>query len=236
MDKALIIILTLFVGLSSELVAAQETPINPFGTAVELMPQGQPDTVSVAAVGPYGKIGVPVIVWNNTSEVIDYPQMLTTVRDGEGRLIAAHDTILTPTQLLPGQWAFDRVPLWNDLPQAPADASYSFEVYATDNDAAQYDGYPDDPPTVTRLQVVSAEVAGAQIIGRAMNTLSESITVGATVKAMCFNSVGAAIELFGGSSEVITPIQPGQEFPFSLEIEGACDRFLVTVSHLKGYP
>lgn len=229
---ATLVVMILVVGQSA---SAQAPTPGVFGTALELLPPGEPGELSIVVVGPYGEIGVPIIVRNNTEETVYDLEILATIRDANGTLIAAEESAPRPSVLEPGAIAIDRLPFWTDLPgPPPVGSTYAFEAYTTTEAAYLALAGVEHPVRTIPLEVNSAERSNSQIIGRAVNTSERPLTTGPTITVMCFTNAGEATEYYGASMEPpIQPIAVGVEFPFSTSteepIEAVCDRFLVLV-------
>lgn len=101
--------------------AATQDAANPFvyGTGIDLIPAGTPNTVEIVVQGPIQSSYVPFVIRNTTQQTIVVSEIIGTLRDGTGKLL---DTVgyaeYAPINILPDGISFgyatfseDNIPL-----------------------------------------------------------------------------------------------------------------------------
>src|SRR5262245_45104578 len=115
MRRVLAIVVVLFVSLgfgnwsvgaqgTPEATPAAEMPSYLAGNAYDLIPKGKDGTLDVVITGPLIEGSVPIVIRNNTDDLLANITASGTARDSSGSLLAAGDSQnLFPDWLAPGQ-------------------------------------------------------------------------------------------------------------------------------------
>jgi hypothetical protein len=193
------------------------------GTLDVQLPPGEPDEVSVIAVGP-PQSSTPVVVRNNTPDAVEV-HLAATARDASGALIGSgEDQGVQPAIVEPGHVGIGYVFL--DVEDPPQGTTV--EVTANGEEVADDPGFL--PAAIIEHNAAPGEF-NPQIVGRARNDNEGPIEGPISVLAMCFDEAGAPLSAPGGFLDVDT-LDPGQEGSFSVEVfdEAGCPRYLVGAS------
>jgi hypothetical protein len=188
-----------------------------------VLPAGEPDSVSVLAVGPIGS-STPVVVRNNTDETVEV-RLTATARDPAGELVGSgEDQGLEPPFVAPGGIAIGYVFLGIDEPPAGT----TIDVTASGGDVDEEFGKI--PASITEHNFVAGEFGG-QVVGVARNDNDIRMEGPISVLVMCFDDGGAPLSTSSGFTNV-DALDPGQEGSFSVDLfsDDACPRYLVGAS------
>jgi hypothetical protein len=193
------------------------------GTLDTQLPPGEPDEVSVIAVGP-PQASTPVVVRNNTAEAVEV-QLSATARDAAGALIGSgEDQGVEPTIVEPRHLGIGYVYLGVDDPPQGS----TVEVTASGTDVDDDPGAL--PAAIIEHNLAPGDIGNEQVVGRARNDNEERMEGPISVLIMCFNEAGAPLNAPGSFLEV-DALDPGQEGSFSVDVgDAGCPRYLVGAS------
>jgi hypothetical protein len=194
------------------------------GTLDAQLPPGEPNEVSVIAVGA-PQSATPVVVRNNTPDSVEV-HVSGTARDAGGALIASgEDQGVQPAIVDPGHVAIGYVYLGiEDLPEGTT-------VDATANGEEVGDEPGTLPTAIIEHNLATGEFDDPQIVGTARNDNETRIEGPISVLAMCFDEASAPLSATGDFLDVET-LDARQAGSFSVEIfdEAGCPRYLVGAS------
>lgn len=207
-------------------VQAAATLSSPYlqGTLDLQLPPGEPDEVTVIAVGP-PQSATPVLVRNNTSDVIEV-HLSATARDSTGALVGSgEDQGVKPVRVEPGQVAIGYVYLGIDDPPSGATVDVSARGEEVD------DNFGALPAVVVEHNLAAGQFGQQQVVGIVRNDNDERMEGPISVLVMCFDEAGAPLTTAGGFTD-IDALEPGQEGSFSVDLFGdtGCPRYLVGAS------
>lgn len=175
-------------------VAAAQTPtsdhIQPTiaGTALELLPNTDNGEVEVIAFGPISRFGeLPVVVRNNTSDVVAGVVVKVEARDADGKLIGVGESSefifgLAPYVLNPGDVSIGTVRLEGEM---PSDAEFTFSARAGDPDGF-FAGLTAD------IEFGQIEWIQDRIVGEAINPHDVDLS-GVSLQVGCFDADGSPL-------------------------------------------
>jgi hypothetical protein len=211
--------------------SAEGTPVadheqtNPyvFGNGFDLIPQGSTDEVEIVTQGPVVDSSVPVVIRNNTDDVIGLREVLGVARDQSGSLIGTVEVSSeAPYKLEPGgiaiadvYWSVDSIP-----PDANLDLEIEYETWGED-------AYYQD------LQIVEVTQTETGLIGIAENTSDHPVSGPFSVVGVCLDADGAIQGHYTGFADKYA-LEPGETTTFSATVYGTgpCDHYLVSA---KGF-
>jgi hypothetical protein len=194
------------------------------GTLDAQLPPGEPNEVTVIAVGP-PQSATRVVVRNNTPDSVEV-HLSGTARDASGALIASgEDQGVQPAIVEPGHVAIGYVYLGiEDLPEGTA-----VDVTASGEEVGDEPGTL--PAAIIEHNIAAGEFDNQQIVGSARNDNETRIEGPISVLALCFDEVNAPVSAPSGFLDV-EALDAGQVGSFSVEIfdEVECPRYLVGAS------
>ena len=190
------------------------------GSALSLLPPGEPGKLSVVAVGPYDGRALPFVVRNNTGEPLLSPSATARALNPAGQMIATGgDQGIHPNLIRPGGLALGYVYL-SGVQLAP-DTTFDVEVTAKPPKQVRYEGKRD-------LNVEEAVFTDGRIVGTLSNPYNTTLTGPFQVQFACFDAAGQLTTgnmAFAETKEVA----PGGTVPFQVPSYGEidCPLFLV---------
>lgn len=193
------------------------------GTLDAQLRPGQPDEVSVIAVGP-PQSATPVVVRNNTSDAVEV-HLSATARDPSGGLIGSgEDQGVQPAIVEPGHLAIGYVYLGIDDPPQGT----TLEVRASGAEVDDDSGVV--PAAIIEHNLAAGEFGNQQIVGRARNDTEERIEGPISVLAICFDEASAPLNAPSSFLDV-EALDPGQDGSFTVDVgDAGCPRYLVGAS------
>lgn len=192
-----------------------------FGTGFNLIPQGSTDEVEIVAQGPIVDSTVPVVIRNNTDDVIGLQEVLGVARDRSGSLIGTVESSLSsPYKVEPSGIAIVSV-YWGVDP-LPSDAELDLEV---EYETWEEDAYYQD------IQIMEATQTETGVIGIAENTSGRPAGGPFIVVGVCLNSNGAIQGYYSGSAHK-NALEPDETTTYSTTFYGTgpCDHYLVSTN------
>lgn len=207
-------------------VQAGATLASPYlqGTLDTQLPPGEPDEVSVIAVGP-PQSATPVVVRNNTSDVVEV-HLSATARDASGALVGSgEDQGVKPAFVEPGHLGIGYVYLGIDDP--PPGTTLETTARGEDVD----DDFGALPGSIAEHNLAPGQFGQEQVVGVVRNDNDEPIEGPISVLVMCFDEAGSPLSTASGFTDIET-IDPGQQGSFSVDLfdEAGCPRYLIGAS------
>jgi hypothetical protein len=189
-----------------------------FTSGAIIVPPGTPGEVSVAVTAPPSPASdnstVPMIVRNNTTNVVSGIEVTGGARDAAGTLTASGSSQgFLPGTLEPGDWAIGFV--FFDIDALTGDETFDFSVSFDDGPAGALVGRIDLPITEATLQ-------GDRVVGVVRNESTSPGTL-AQVYVACFNA-GTLNEVYLGFVDGFE-VPPGGSSPFTVDLFGPCEVF-----------
>lgn len=149
-----------------------------------LVPEGEPDKLSVVVTGTPQRGTLPVIVRNRSSETLYNIEVSGTARTAAGDLVGSGRSLeFFPGVVEPGEWAFGSVYFGSE--SLPADGQFDLTVSG--------DTKPGFMVKVNLLPVELNYVEGSyasQIVGIVQNNLDKPLSGPASVAVACFDGTG----------------------------------------------
>ncbi len=190
------------------------------GSALSLLPQGEPGALSVVAVGPYDGNTLPFVVRNNTGETVISLEATGRALNPAGQLIATGgDQLLHPNLLRAGGLSLGYIYFGGAA--LPPDTTFEIDVEALPVGEDEFENQRD-------LDVVEAAYVDGRVVGTLRNGYDEPLNGPFGVQVACFDAGGALLDL----EQVYTPEQgaaPGEPVTFQAPLFGTfdCPLFLV---------
>jgi len=190
--KRLLIVFAALVALVPVGVLAQTPTTEHFqstiaGNALDLLPDTNNGEVEVIAFGPIGQFGdIPVVVRNNTDEIVYGVSVKVEARDSDGKLIGVGETSpfmgTSPYQLEPGDIAIGGAHIQGGV---AGEAQLSFVTSTAD---------PDDFLGMLNTDTEIAEVSwlSDRIIGEVVNPTEKALSA-VFLTVVCFDNTGAPL-------------------------------------------
>lgn len=187
------------------------TLVKAFGNVGALtIPAGESGKVSVVLMGSAldRSSSLPVIVRNNTSEVLGSIEVTGIARDSAGNLAGSGSSQgFKPALVNPGEIAFGYV-FFGDV----VGDQLVFELSATGE-------APNSFFNSIPIQITELTVSGDQIIGLVTNTSDKSVSGPISVDGVCFSESGTLIGDVSGYAEQ-DELAPGAQGSFSIDLFG----------------
>ena len=209
-------------------VGPKDTLASPFiqGTARVEFDPGDPDALSVVAVGPLDPDSstIPVVVRNNTPSTLYQLEATGRLLDTAGQLIGSGSSQgFEPAALEPGYIGIGYI--YMDA-EKPPDATV--EVTAAGDTDGTFAGS-------VSLEIGQANVVpgdlGNQIVGDVTNTTDSEVSGPVGVTVMCFDDTGAPIDVKIGYTDGDAPVAPGATVSYSVDLfDDPCPTFLIGAS------
>ena len=194
------------------------------------LPGGAPGKVAIVATGTYGN-SLPVIVRNNTSQVMTGIRVTGTATGKGGALLATgHDQDdMLPNVVRPGEIAIGYVYFdGKSLPGA------HFKLEATGTPQAQ-----DEFDTSADLMVSRASHQGGSITGYLENGLKSNVSGPVEAYVLCFSGKGQLLTQYQNFTDKDSA-SPGESIPFMVDLmtpsgsNDSCPVFLVAAGGNTG--
>ncbi len=186
------------------------------------LPAGEPEKLSVIAVGKYDGNILPIVVRNNTSHDIIRTQVSAIARSSDGSMLATGgDQTFKPNYVKPGEITLGYI--YFDQATLPDDAKFEFEVTAADPKTTIYENIRD-------LDVIEQNLLQNRIVGMLKN--SQEGTVSGPIQAVvyCFDEQGTLLSYSADFTSKDTAA-PGESIPFQVELfKSTCPIYLVAGS------
>lgn len=188
------------------------------GTALDMLPPGDPDTVSVVAAVVDGDGDFWVVVRNNTEGMVTEIELKVTVRDEAGKLVAVgNSSEVRIANLDQGEIAIGRI--------GGADLSQPLEGLEVEFDVTWEDGENDDFFPKYDLEFLEATWSGDRILGEFRNP--SNVLMGNVYLAYaCFDSEGNITSAGWGSAH--GKLSPGDSTAFQIGRVNECEHFVVS--------
>lgn len=195
-------------------------------SAIEI-PAGTGSDLEVVMMAPTDGSSVPVVVRNNTSEVVYRIELSGTARDDAGTLVASGSSQrVAPSYVQPGEWAFASV--YFGMNVLDGDETFDFNVTSSGSGPGFFGGSVD-------LEVTEAEYGQGdftdRIIGIVANRTDGTVSGPVSVDVACFAD-GNLVDVFGSFTDG-DDIGPGSSDSFTVDLyglEATCDVFAVGAS------
>jgi hypothetical protein len=195
------------------------------GNGFDLLPKADTEGVAILAVGERSGSFIPVIVQNNTDEVVHDVHVKVDARDAAEKLIGVGETLsshaMKPTVLDPGDISLGFISLDSDIP-LDADLKYSVTSESGESTFSSYE-----------VDVEFGEVnwLGDRIVGEIINPSDEPMSV-AYLMATCISPDG--VPLLSDVATIDDSIAAGGSTTFQLDgVFGdlaLCENFLIAGS------
>jgi hypothetical protein len=190
------------------------------GTAFEFLPESDEDEVEVIAHGQIESTRLPVVVRNNTDEVVSGVVAKVEFRDQAGKLIGVSESFeffggLAPYFLNPGDLSIGYIYVEGEI---PANAELEFSTRAGD---------PDDFMSGLYADIEFGEVNWVtdRLVGEAINA-SDSLISGVSLIALCFDADGNVTS--SQTDTIREDIEAGGTASFQLSVyQDDCEHFLI---------
>ena len=190
------------------------------GSALSLLPPGEPGVFSIVATGTYDGNTLPFVVRNNTGEPMVSLSATGEARNAAGQLIATGgDQLLNPNLVRSGGLSMGYIYFGGaDL---PPDTTFTIAVEGTPAAKEEFENQRD-------LEVVEATFVEGRVVGTLRNGYDETLTGPFGVQVGCFDQTAGLLEL----DKVFTPekdADPGEQVTFQAPGFGTldCPLFLV---------
>ncbi len=191
------------------------------GSALSMLPAGEPGALSVVATGYYDGNTLPFVLRNNTGAPVISPEVVGVAKNAAGQMIATGgDQGITPNLIRPGGLSLGYV--YFGGVQLPADTTFEITATAKAIDDEQFENQRD-------LSVVEAAYIDGRIVGTLTNDYPEELTGPFGVRVACFDANGALIDADQAYSKQDSAA-PGAAIPFQVPGFGALDCPLFLVS------
>jgi hypothetical protein len=165
------------------------------GTALSLLPQGDPGELSVVAVGAYDGNILPFVVRNNTGEAVISLSATGKALNSAGQLIGTGgDQMLNPNLLRAGGLSMGYIYFGGAV--FPADTTFLITVTGTPAAQEKFENQRD-------LEVVEAALVDGRVVGTLRNGYEEPLNGPFGVQVACFDTSGGLTYL----KKVYTPEQ-----------------------------
>jgi hypothetical protein len=158
------------------------------GNASPDLPAGEIGIITVIATGKYSGSSIPVIVRNNTTDIVIRGKVTGVVKSSADSLLATGgDQGFKPNVVKPGEIALGYVYFGIDI-NLPDDAKFEFEATATPMtpDSTKYENIRD-------LEVSESNLVGKRIVGILINAYKETVSGPISIYAFCFDNQGAIL-------------------------------------------
>lgn len=157
------------------------------GSALSLLPPGEPGALSIVAIGPYDGTTLPFVVRNNTGQTMISLSATGSALNAAGQLIATGgDQGLNPNLVRAGGLSLGYI-YFGGAALAP-DTTFEIEVEGVPADQEQFENQRD-------LNVVEAAYVDGRVVGTLSNGYTEPLFGPFGVKTACFDQTGALLEL-----------------------------------------
>ncbi len=178
------------------------------------LPAGAPGKLAIVATGPYGDSTgtngktVPVVVRNNTSQIMTNITVTGTANTKGGELLATgRDQDLYPNVVRPGEITLGYV--YFDDKQLP-NAVFKLEATGTPQASDEYDTRAD-------LLVTQATHRGGSVVGYLKNGLPSGVTGPIQVYVLCFSTQGRLLAQYEAFTDQDSAA-PGKSIPFVVDL------------------
>ena len=196
------------------------------GSALDLLPAGAASELEIVVVGPYDRYVLPLILRNNSSQVLDQVTVSAIAWRSDGtQLAVGGDLGFSPSVLRPGDYAFGVISFGRAFYFPDDDASYEFEVKGEEFTEIE-------PLSRVDLKVVEAGYIGNGLEGELINDSDATVGGPIGVSILCLDSSGAITYSVSGFTEK-DEAAAGESVPFQLTFFGGPDdstNFLVAGS------
>lgn len=192
------------------------------GNALDLLPPGDEDAVTLVAVGAYGQSDIgqslPIVVRNNTSADVERVEVAAAARSADGVLLASgQSSNLVPWLVVPDGIAFGYIEFGGvDL---PSDVVFDFTVQ----------GFParnPDQVSIFNFDMVEIALVDDRLVGQVKNASNRSLS-SSSLQAVCFDEEGSLLSDYYASLDPDL-VEPGKTATFQIVLnEGeSCPRYL----------
>lgn len=193
------------------------------GTALGILPEGEPGELSEVAIGPYDGNVVPIVARNNTGEDIIRITAVVTARNPAGQVIAnGNDPLFSPNLVRSGGISFGYA--YFDGIELPEDTKYEVNLDYTPATDDEFENIRD-------LEVVEASTVDGRVVGTLRNIYDAEVTGPIAISAACFDEQGNLLSHQQSFSSQDT-LAPDETLTFQVENfqTGTCPQFLVAGS------
>lgn len=190
------------------------------GTAIAMAPKGEPGKLSIAATGEYDGTSLPVLIRNNTNNIVLRPSATGKALNPAGQMIATggdqgfYPNLLEPGAISIGYIYFGGVDLQSDT---------TFQITLSGKQPSQQKF-----ENIRDLNFIEAVYLDGRIVGTLKNGYDETLTGPFGVELACLDADGALLSTSQAFSQAQSVV-PGEEIPFQVPSIGSidCPNFLV---------
>lgn len=196
-----------------------------FGNRSPRLAAGKPGRLSVVAQATHldSSGSLPIVIRNNTPDVIVRPKAAASIRGSDGKLIASgEDQGFHPNVVRPGEITIGYVYFENG--KLPPGSTVEFQLDGTPQDQDEYENIRD---------VVISEVnfTGRSFVGKLRNPYQERVTGPTDVEVTCFNSSGVPIAQYSDfAAPENLPVGGTSSFSISLYDAPSCPIYILGAS------
>lgn len=193
------------------------------GTALGILPDGEPGELSVLAIGPYDGNVLPIVVRNNTGADIIRITAVATAKNPAGQVIASgNDQMFNPNLVRAGGVAFGYA--YFDGIALPPDTTFEVALQsklATDD---QFENRRD-------LEIIEASTLEGRVVGTMSNVYDTKLDGPVGVAAVCFDDAGNLLQHLQSFSSAES-VAPDETLSFQVDNyqSASCPLFLVAAS------
>lgn len=189
------------------------------GTALGILPPGNPGVLDVVAFAPVGGT-IAVLVQNNTDQPVAGVKVsaIATASDGTPYPSSLFPSELKPYVINPGEYGIGSV-TFNTLLAGGESLAFTLE------------GEPlTEPPLATDLVVLSATVENGVISGELINSSGHAMYGPVVLQGLCFDQSGAITGSILGFAKNQYEIDPDEQSAFSVDLVSSVDCSLFIIA------
>lgn len=193
------------------------------GTALGILPEGEPGVLSVLATGSYDGNVMPIIIRNNTGQDVIRVTVVVTARNPAGQVIASGgDQLFSPNLVRSAGVAFGYA--YFDGIALPPDTTFETSLDATSATEDEFENRRD-------LEVVEASTLEGRVVGTLQNVYDEELTGPISTEAVCLDEAGNVLNFLQSYSNKES-VAPRESFSFQVDnfMSSSCPLFLVAGS------
>jgi hypothetical protein len=193
------------------------------GTALGILPEGEPGVLSVLATGTYDGNFLPLVVRNNTGQDIIRITATVTATNPAGQVIASgNDQLFNPNLVRSGGVAFGYA-YFGGIP-LPPDTTFETSLDYAPATEDEFENRRD-------FEIIEASTLEGRVVGTLQNVYDKELTGPISTSAVCFDEAGNLLSFLQSYS---TKESAAPEESFSFQVDNftstACPLFLVAGS------